>query len=119
MPDAIFNVRSKAVIIIISYELISVTLNIYGVAIVTTLQPVAVYMLGLGLVLRLFLALLDMFRTRSPMIDRLQRRNNSHGPTFNDVAGSHYTVSTVAAAERFELSLFSRASLRRRQLWFE
>ena len=98
-------------------ELISVTLNIYGVAIVTTLQPVVVYMLGLGLglVLGLFLALLDMFRTRSPMIDRLQRRNNSHGPTFNDVAGSHYTVRTVAAAERFELSLLSRASLRRRQ----
>ena len=59
MPDAIFNVRSKAVIIIISYELISVTLNIYGVAIVTTLQPVAVYMLGLGLglVLGLFFSI--------------------------------------------------------------
>jgi len=36
-------------------------------------------MLGLGLVLGLFSALLDMFRTRSPMVDRLQHRNNSHG----------------------------------------
>ena len=33
----------------------------------------------LRLVLGLFSALLDMFRTRSPMFDRLQRRNNSHG----------------------------------------
>ena len=33
---------------------------------------VAVYMLGLGL--GLFSALLDMFRTRPPMFDRLQRR---------------------------------------------
>jgi len=32
-----------------------------------------VYMLGL--MLGLFSALLDMFRTRSPMFDRLQRRN--------------------------------------------
>ena len=36
-------------------------------------------MLGLGLVLGLFSALLDMVRTRSPMLDRLQRRNNSQG----------------------------------------
>jgi len=36
-------------------------------------------MLGLGLVLGLFSALLDMFRTLSPMFDRLQCRNNSHG----------------------------------------
>jgi len=36
-------------------------------------------MLRLGLGLGLFSALLDMFRTRSPMFDRLQRRNNSHG----------------------------------------
>ena len=36
----------------------------------------AVYMLGLEL--GLFSALLDMFRTRSPMFDRLQRCNNSH-----------------------------------------
>jgi len=53
----------------------------FGVVIVTTLQPlkqVAMYMSGLGLVLGLFSALLDMFRTRSPMFDRLQRRNNSH-----------------------------------------
>jgi len=35
--------------------------------------------LGLGLVLGLFSALLDMFRTRSPTFDGLQRRNNSHG----------------------------------------
>jgi len=41
-------------------------------------------MLGLGLVLGLFFsALLDMFRTRSPMFDRLQRRNNSHGHFVN------------------------------------
>jgi len=33
----------------------------------------------LGLVLRLFSALLGRARTRSPMFDRLQRRNNSHG----------------------------------------
>ena len=39
--------------------------------------------LGLGLVLGLFLALLDMFRTRSPIFDRLQRRNNSHGLKYN------------------------------------
>jgi len=38
--------------------------------------------LWLGLVLGLFSALLDMFRTRSPMFDRLQRRNNSHGLQF-------------------------------------
>ena len=36
-------------------------------------------MLGLGLVLGLFSALLGPARTRSPMFDRLQRRNNSHG----------------------------------------
>jgi len=30
-------------------------------------------------VLGLFSELLDMFRTRSPMFDRLQHRNNSHG----------------------------------------
>ena len=40
-------------------------------------------MLGLGLRLRLvlglFSALHDMFRTRSPMFDWLQRRNNSYG----------------------------------------
>jgi len=53
------------------------------VAIVTTLQrvkQVAVYMLGLvglGLMLGLFSALLDMFRTRSPMFGTLLRRNNS------------------------------------------
>ena len=41
---------------------------------------VTVYMLGL--VLGLFSALLDMFRTRSPMFDTLQRRNNSHGLVF-------------------------------------
>jgi len=34
-------------------------------------------MLGLGL--GLFSALLGPARTRSPMFDRLQRRNNSHG----------------------------------------
>jgi len=35
--------------------------------------------LGLWLVLGLFSALADMFRTRSPVFDRLQRRNNRHG----------------------------------------
>jgi len=34
--------------------------------------------LGLGLVLGLFSALLGPARTRSPMFDRLERRNNSH-----------------------------------------
>ena len=38
--------------------------------------------LGLGLVLGLFSALFDMLRTWSPMFDRLQRRNNSHGLNF-------------------------------------
>jgi len=38
--------------------------------------------LRLGLVLGLFSALLDMLRTRSPMFDRLQRRNNSHGLVY-------------------------------------
>ena len=42
-------------------------------------------MLGLGLVLGLFPALLDMLRTRSPMFDRLQRRNNSHSVNWNVV----------------------------------
>ena len=40
----------------------------------------AVFMLGLvglGLMLGLFSALLDMFRTRSPMFGTLLRRNNS------------------------------------------
>jgi len=40
-------------------------------------------MLGLGLVLGLFSALLGPARTRSPMFDRLQRRNNSHGLKTN------------------------------------
>jgi len=40
--------------------------------------------LGFGLVLGLFSALLDMFRTRSPMFDTLQRRNNSHCLHIND-----------------------------------
>jgi len=53
----------------------------YGVAIVTTLQPVK-HMAGLGLVLGLFSALLGPARTRSRMFDRLQRRNNSHGLVF-------------------------------------
>ena len=35
--------------------------------------------LRLGLRLVLFSALADMFRTRSPVFDRLQRRNNRHG----------------------------------------
>jgi len=39
-------------------------------------------MLGLGVVLGLFSALLGPARTRSPMFDRLQRRNNSHGLYF-------------------------------------
>ena len=38
--------------------------------------------LVLVLVLGLFSALLDMFRTRPPMFDTLQRRNNSHGLQF-------------------------------------
>jgi len=49
---------------------------------------VAVYMLGLGLVLGLFSALLGPARTRSPMFDRLQRRNNSHGLPINDPTGT-------------------------------
>jgi len=36
-------------------------------------------MLGLGLLLGLFSALLGPARTRSSMFDRLQCRNNSHG----------------------------------------
>jgi len=44
-------------------------------ATILTLQPHTwPCMLGLGLALGLFSALLDMFRTRPPMFDRLQRR---------------------------------------------
>jgi len=41
-------------------------------------------MLGLGLVLGLFSALLGPTQTRSPMFDRLQRRNNSQGHNNNN-----------------------------------
>jgi len=51
-------------------------------------------MSGLGLVLWLFSALLGPARTRSPMFDRLQRRNNSHGQT-QKVAGSSPGCSAV------------------------
>jgi len=58
------------------------TLSTNGVAVVTTMRPVKhrwPCMLGLGLVLGLFSALLGPARTWSPMFHRLQRRNNSHG----------------------------------------
>ena len=50
--------------------------------------------LGLGLVLGLFSALLDMFPTWSPMFDRLQRRNNSHSLALNRSA--NYSVLVIA-----------------------
>jgi len=58
------------------------TLSTNEVAVVTTMRPVKhrwPCMLGLGLVLGLFSALLGPARTWSPMFDRLRRRNNSHG----------------------------------------
>jgi len=48
----------------------------------TCQTQVAVYMLGLGLGLVLFSALLGPARTRSPMFDTLLRRNNSHGHDY-------------------------------------
>ena len=52
-------------------------------------------MLGFGLVLGLFSALLGPARTRSPMSDRLQRRNNSHGLLYSAHA-DHLLVSQYA-----------------------
>jgi len=43
------------------------------------------------LLLLLFSALFDMFWTRSPMFDRLQRRNNSHG-LFENSSNAEQTV---------------------------
>jgi len=71
------------------------------------------YMLGLGLglwlglVLGLFSAPLGPARTRSPMFDRLQRRNNSHGLLYS----LHPAVSRLASAQIYS----SHAILRRRR----
>ena len=51
--------------------------------------------LGLGLVLGLFSAPLGPARTRSPMFDRWQRRNNSHGLLYS----LHPAVSRLASAQ--------------------
>ena len=55
-------------------------------------------MLGLGLVLGLFSALPGPARTRSPMFDRLQRRNNSHGLSFYPrfIPGLYYRLVFVS-----------------------
>jgi len=48
-------------------------------------------LLLLLLLLLLFSALFDMFWTRSPMFDSLQRRNNSHG-LFENSSNAEQTV---------------------------
>jgi len=47
--------------------------------------------LGLGLVIGLFSALLDMFRTWSPMFDRLQHRNNRHGLSLKVLVSTYHS----------------------------
>jgi len=55
----------------------------------------AVYMLGLGLGLELglFSALLDMFRTRSPMFDRLQRPNKADTVGCAGIADPYHALT--------------------------
>jgi len=67
-------------------------------------------MSGLGLVLWLFSALLGPARTRSPMFDRLQRRNNSHGQT-QKVAGSSPGCSAVGQVVRIHTCLLPSSLL--------
>jgi len=62
----------------------------------------------LGLVLGLLSALLGPTRTRSPMFDRLQRRNNSHGLYFvvlwRLVCRRMVSINHVAATSIIEMS---------------
>jgi len=47
--------------------------------------------LGLGLVIGLYSALLDMFWTWSPMFDRLQSRNNRHGLSLKVLVSTYHS----------------------------
>jgi len=60
-------------------------------------------MLGLGL--GLFSALLDMFRTRSPMFDRLQHRNNSYSDLFIMKLGCLLVPGTPTLSLALKLTL--------------
>jgi len=70
--------------------------------------------LRLGLVLGLFSASLNTFRTRSPMFERLQSRNDSHGQIFNYNMWSSamgLTSSLNATRRESDFAILSRDSV--------